>query len=220
MAGRHAVNSSQERKIAIAILSVGTLVVVASLFGGEWVIRAGAVLAVGMAFAAVMVAWGELRRERAEHAESIRYEVNLRKEQAARHHADALAMIERFNGRAEKLQEVIDSLRRQLGSANSELSTMRGNAVWLRSEVSERQARIDTLQTRIAELEAQLASIQAAKAEVEEHPENTENIVELLVPEASDVEDLWEEGEDPTMVHLQKMALIVREEAEPVRKQA
>ena len=209
MAGRHAAQSSRERTLALTILGVGSLIVATSLFGGVWVVRAGAVLAVAMAFAAVFVAWGELHRERAEHQAEVRRQIALRKEQAKKHHDDSVEMIERFNGRAEKLQQVIESLRRQLGAANSELSSMRGNAVWLRSEVAERQARVDALETRIAELEAELE---------ESIAEATENVVELPLPVAAPAEDLWEADEDPTMVDLGRMAAIVRDE--PLRRQA
>lgn len=205
MAGRHAASSSKERNLALTILGVGTFIVLASMLGGVWVVRAGALLAIGMAFAAVMVAWSELHRERAEHQAEVRRQVALRKEQSERHRADSVAMIERFTGRAEKLQQIIEHLRRQLGAANSELSSMRGNAAWLRSEVSERQARIDGLTARIAELEAELA------AAIEE--ETTENVVELPTPPvATSEEELWAEGEDPTMVHLSRVAKIIKQE--------
>lgn len=210
MAGRHAASSSKERTLALTILGVGSLIVGTSLFGGVWVVRAGAVLAVGMAFAAVFVAWSELRRERAEHQTEVRRQIAMRKELSKKHHADSVEMIERFNGRAEKLQQIIESLRRQLGAANSELSSMRGNAVWLRSEVAERQAHIDALETRISELEAELE---------ESIAEATENVVELPVPvSVVDAEELWAEDDDPTMVDLSRMSAIMREER--LRKQA
>lgn len=76
MSGRHVAKSSSERSIAIGILSVGSLVVLGSLFGGIWVVRAGAVVALLMAVAAVSVAWMELKRERAEHREEIKRQVS------------------------------------------------------------------------------------------------------------------------------------------------
>lgn len=101
-------------------------------------------------------------------------------------------MIGRYNARAENLQAVIAKLRGQLGAAKSELSSMRGNAAWLRAEVAERQARIETLETRIAELEA----------------EDTANIVTLPRNAVRpSIDDVWGEGEHPTMVDLAKLNL-------------
>ncbi|TRY18566.1 hypothetical protein FOJ82_05405 [Tessaracoccus rhinocerotis] len=196
MAGRHVATPSQERRIALTILIVGTVVSLASLLGGVWVVRAGVLLAIAMAFAAVAVARKQLERERVEHAEEIKEQLAARVALSEKHHADSVAMIERFGARTDNLKAVIANLRRQLGAANAELSSMRGNAVWLRAEVAERQARIDALTTRIAELEA----------------EHSEKLVMLprrgsaaaLHPSA---EDIWGEDEHPTMVDLAKLQL-------------
>ncbi len=195
MGGRRIAKKSSERNLALTILVVGTLAAVASLFGDIWFVRAGAIVAVVMAFAAAGLAWRQLERERAVHQEEVRRQIALRVTQADKHHDDSLAMLDRFNGRAENLKTVIATLRRQLGSANSELSSMRGNSVWLRGEIAERQSRIDALSARLAEVEAR----------------NDANIIQLprhgvasLDPR---VEDLWDEDEHPTMVDLAKLQL-------------
>ena len=193
MAGRRAAQKSTERTIALTILVVGSIAAVASLLGNVWFVRAGVLVAVAMAFAAVALAWRELRQERDQHALEMRHEMALRAQQAVRHHEESVAMIGRFNARAENLQAVSAKLRSQVGSARAELSSMRGNAVWLRAEVAERQARIEALEARIVELEAE---------------EATGNVVALprnaMVPS---VEDIWGEDEHPTMIDLAKLNL-------------
>lgn len=162
------------------------------MFGGAWIVRAGVLVAIVMAVAAVFVAWRELGAERVHHAEELKHEIALRSQQADRFHAESVAMISRFNARAENLQAVIAKLRGQLASAKSELSSMRGNAVWLRAEVAERQARIEALESRIVELEA----------------EDTANIVSLPRNAVSpSVDDIWGADEHPTMVDLAKLNL-------------
>ncbi|MDO5737331.1 MAG: hypothetical protein Q4P15_12740 [Propionibacteriaceae bacterium] len=200
MPGQRIAKKSTERTLALTILVVGTLAAVASLFGGIWFVRAGAVVAVAMALIAVGLVWREMERERHHHQEEVRRQVALRVSQADAHHGDALAMIDRFNSRVDNLKSVIAKLRRQLGAANSELSSMRGNSVWLRGEISERQSRIDALTARLAVLENQQAT----------------NVIPLprrstatLDPRA---EDLWAQGEHPTMVDLAKVQLDVFEE--------
>lgn len=193
MAGRRVAPKSSERTIALAILAVGTVASLATLFGSQWVTRAGVVLALVMAFVGVWIAGRELAHERARHAEEMKHEIALRAQQADRFHHESVAMIGRFNARAENLQGVIAKLRGQLGAAKSELSSMRGNAVWLRGEVAERQACIDALELRIAELEAEAQS----------------NVV--MLPRHSQVrpsvEDVWGADEHPTMVDLTKLNL-------------
>lgn len=192
MPGRRAAHKSSERTLALTILTVGTVASVASMFGGDWVVRAGVVVAIVMAFSAVFVAWRELGAERVRHAEELKHEIALRSQQADRFHVESVAMISRFNARAENLQAVIAKLRGQLASAKSELSSMRGNAVWLRAEVAERQSRVEALETRIAELEA----------------EDTANIVTLPRKAVSpSVDDIWGQDEHPTMVDLAKLNL-------------
>ena len=149
-------------------------------------------VAVVMAFAAVGVAWRELKSERERHAVEMKHEVALRSQQATRFHEESVAMIGRFNARAENLQSVIAKLRSQLGAAKAELSSMRGNAVWLRAEVAERQARIEQLEARIAELESEeITNIQRL-------PRNAVR---------PSIDDIWGEEEHPTMVDLAKLNL-------------
>ncbi|HOA27598.1 MAG TPA: hypothetical protein PKG51_08810 [Arachnia sp.] len=192
MAGRRAASKSSERTVAVAILAVGTVASLASLLGGVWVVCAGVVVAVAMALAAFWFASRELAAERARHATEMKHEVTLRAQQASRFHEESVAMIGRFNARAENLQAVIAKLRSQLGAAKSELSSMRGNAVWLRAEVAERQARIEQLEARIAELESEeITNIQRL-------PRNAVR---------PSIDDIWGEEEHPTMVDLAKLNL-------------
>ena len=171
-----------------------------------------------MAVAAVSVAWMELKRERTEHREEIKRQVAIRVEQAERHHAESVAMIDRFNERAQNLKSMIAKLRRQLGAANSELSTMRGNSAWLRGEVAERQSRIDALEAKIAELEERLAAEEEARQEIEE----SSNIVELpRYAKGEKAIELWiSDDEHPTMVDLAKLNMAHYDESLPIRKEA
>ena len=195
MAGRRIAKKSFDRNLALTILVVGTFAAVASLFGDIWFVRAGAAVAIVMAFAAAGLAWRELGRERVIHQEEVRAQVAMRVAQADKHHDDSLAMLERFNARVQNLKAVIATLRRQLGSANSELSSMRGNSVWLRGEIAERQSRIDALTSRLVELEGQ------RDANIISLPRHG---VAALDPR---VEDLWDADEQPTMVDLAKIQL-------------
>ncbi len=201
MVGRRVAQKSSERNLALTILIVGTLAVAASLFGGIWFVRGGALVAVVMAVVAVAVVWRELERERVAHQEEVRRQVALRVEQSSKHHGDAMDMLDRFNDRAANLKSVIATQRRQLGAAHAELSSMRGNSVWLRGEIAERQSRIDALHARLADAEVQQST----------------NVIPLSRHGSASrdprVEDLWDDGEHPTMVDLARIQLDVFEEA-------
>ena len=201
MAGRRVGKKSSERNIALTILVVGSLATVASLFGGIWFVRGGALVAVAMAFVAVGIAWRELERERSAHREEVRRQVALRVEQSEKHHGDSMAMLDRFGERVDNLKSVIATQRRQLGAANAELSSMRGNSVWLRGEIAERQSRVDALTAHLAVIEAS----------------QTDNVIDLPRHGAASrdprVEDLWADGEHPTMVNLGRIQLDAFEES-------
>lgn len=201
MAGRRAAHKSTERTLALTILVVGTLASLASLFGGVWVVRAGVLVAIVMALAAVYVAWRELGAERVRHANELKHEIDLRSQQADRFHEESVAMISRFNLRAENLQAVIAKLRSQLAAAKSELSSMRGNAAWLRAEVAERQARVERLMIRTQELETRIAMLEE---------EETANIVTLPRNAVRpSIDDIWGEDEHPTLVNIGSLNLDV-----------
>lgn len=193
MAGLHAAAPSRERRTALAILAVGTAISLASLFGTIWVVRVGVVAAIAMAFLAAAAAWRQLERERSEHLAQIREQVALRVALTEKHHAESLAMIERFGLRAQNLKSLVAGLRRQLAHANAELSAMRGNAVWLRAEIAERQATIDALTARIEELQDRGDVLVTMPRRG----------VAALTPSALDI---WGADEHPTVVDLQKLS--------------
>lgn len=201
MVGRRVAKSSSERNSALLILVLGSAAALASLFGSIWVVRAGVVVAVVMAAVALYVALARVKSLREEHAVQLRREVELRMAAADRHHADSVAMIERFDARVENLNTVIAQLRARLAAALGELSTMRGNAAFLRAEVAERQAQVEALTARIAELEA------AQESKIIELPD--------ISPSA---DDIWGTDEHPTMVDLRQLRL--DEVEEPLRKHA
>ena len=179
------------------------------MLGSIWIVRAGVVVACVMAALALHAAFKQITRIREEHREAIRREVQIRMDLSDRHHAESVAMIDRFNARAENLNAIIVKLRSQLGAAKAELSSMRGNAAWLRAEVAERQALIEELTARIAELEARLADEEAEDWSVELPDPG-------LFPR---VEDIWGEDEHPTMIDIKKLHLDELDEA-PLRKHA
>ncbi|HMR50751.1 MAG TPA: hypothetical protein PKA68_16010 [Arachnia sp.] len=202
MVGSHVSRPVSERGVALTILVVGLVAAAASLFGDIWVVRAGLLVAVVIAVTAFVVAGRQLHRERQEHAEQLRREMDLRTQQADRFHTDSLAMIDRFNERIENLKGIVLKLRGQLAAAQSEMSSMRGNAAWLRGEIAERQARIEALETQITDLEAGKES----------------NIVEFRAGLQPTVDDVWGDDEHPTMVDMGKLDLSLYDE--PLLRQA
>ncbi|RRD45839.1 hypothetical protein [Tessaracoccus sp. OH4464_COT-324] len=202
MTGRHEAPQKNERRAALLILGIGSAAALSSTLGSLWVVRAGVGVAVIMAILVVWVVFREIDELRKQHAEELRNEVQLRIQAIDKHHAESVALIERFNARAEGLNNIIQKLRSQLAAAKAELSSMRGNAAWLRAEVAERQARVAELETRVAELERK--ELDAAER--------------LVDPQ---VEDIWSADEHPTVIDLSRLQIKeVLEEQDRLEDQA
>lgn len=186
---------------------VGTIVVGAMAFGPIWFVRAGVVLSLLMAAASVYFAWREVDALTRAHQLELKGIVAANREESRRRHQESLEMIDRFEDRAGLLNGNLQRVTAALGSAHAELATMRGNAVWLRGEVAERQSRIDALNERIADLEAKRDE---AEAEVLALPRYGVASNRELLPTA---EELWADGNHPTIVDLTVLAFPeVREE--------
>lgn len=211
VSGKRQADRSVERRITLAVLVIGSIASIALAFGPEWMVRIGVGVALVMAFVSVALSWRELERVHVAHRIELKALYNASMEQADRHHQESLAMVERFDARAEQLKETINRVTSELAAARSELSTMRGNSAWLRGEIAERQSRIHTLESRISELEtvrddARDNLIQLPRYGVASEQEN--------LPTA---EELWSEGNHPTVVDLRMLAF---PEVLEIRKQA
>lgn len=198
-----------ERKLAFAVLAVGTIGCLLASFGPIWAVRVAVAVAAAMAYGAVALAWHELSVVRKAHRLQLKAAQDSVVAASDKHRADSIEMIDRFNARTAQLRDVITRLRGELSSARAELSSMRGNSVWLRGEVAERQARIDQLAERIAELESRLAASEGV----------TESVIHALprfaasgrrgqLPTAAEI---WPDGDFPTVVDLSAIVFPARD---------
>lgn len=210
---------------------VGTVAAVAASFGPLWLVRVGVGVALAMAFGSVAFAWHELDVVRRAHSVELHQVRAAMVAAATKHHADSIEMIERFNGRTNQLSSMIAKLRGELASAQAELSTMRGNSVWLRSEIADRQATIDALTTEMDALTSQVSTLEAALTAKHDGPSDdaVDESAEIfsmprygvsgrrtgVLPTA---EELWEDGNFPTLVDLTAVAFPERHVEE--RRQA
>lgn len=193
------------------VLIIGTVVSVALAFGPLWLVRAGIGVSLAMAFLTAFLAWREIDRIGQAHRVELKAMLKANTDQANRHHRDSLEMIDRFDTRARQLTAAIGRINAQLAAAHAELATMRGNSVWLRAEVAERQSRIDALEAQVAELEAARTQ---ADGNLLSLPRYGVAAGRELLPSA---EDLWADGNHPTVVDL---AMLAFPEVLDERKQA
>ncbi len=216
------VTSLQRR--ALIVLGVGALIALGLAFGPAWFVRAGVGVAILAGLWALVTSFRELHFEKLEserrlirqtrdHGRALSEE-RIRNgevvEALRRSNVDASQRLRAAKAEAHEGQVRIVELTGTVGRLNAELSSLRGNNLALRQEVEEVKARLEEAQAELAELRAELDD-----DEVVALPRRAARLWEQL-PSA---EELWVEGNHPTVVDLQRLAFPTEEFREE-RKQA
>lgn len=224
--------------LALVLALVVTLVVAPA--AAIWVVRAGVVVAILAGVWALVTSFREL------YFEKLETERRLIKQN--RDHGRALTAERQRNG------EVVDALRRSnvdasqrlraaqaqihdgqvrvveltgtVGRLNAEISSLRGNNVALRQDLTERDTRIAELTERLEAAEAELAELRAqlgehvaageasevvalprhAAGQGDSGPDADAARARELWDKLPTAQELWADGNYPTVVDLQKLA--------------
>jgi hypothetical protein len=147
------------QRISTAVLVVGSALSLGSLFGPDWALRAGVVIALASAIASCALAWRELYLTKRRHAEDLlavgrRHTAALRAER--QHNADVLDTVSNRAGRwrreVDRQQTQIAGLRVEVTALGRDLSSVRrqlvdadGVIAGLRETVRERNIEIALL---------------------------------------------------------------------------
>jgi hypothetical protein len=135
------------QRISTAVLVVGTVLSLASLFGPDWALRTGVVIALASAAASCALAWRELQLTKRRHARELltvgrRHTEDLRSER--RHNAEVLDTV---TGRAERWRHEVDRQQTQIAGLRVEVSALRTDLGSVRRQL----VRADGTIARIAE---------------------------------------------------------------------
>ena len=148
------------RSPAFIVLVVGTVVALACGLGPAWLVRVGVGVALLTAFCSLALTWREMDRMVARHAAELgeaRALTRTAREQgraAARsHHAESMAMINRFTTRQA-------AHRAHIAAARAEADQLRTSLASTRLDVEAKQTRIASLNHTVRQLENELAAIQ------------------------------------------------------------
>jgi len=236
------------QKRALIVLGIGAVIalvlalgVVAFVADGAamWVVRAGVLVAILAGAWALVTSFRELYFEKLEterrlikqsreHGRVLSAERQRNGEvveSLRRSNVDASQRLRKAQTQVHDGQVRIVELTGTVGRLNAELSTLRGNNLALKQNLQERDARIRELTERLEAAEAELAALTA-------ETEGDDQVVALprhaRPKSASDsdavwdklptAEELWSDGNVPTVVDLQRLAFPTPEVEE--RKQA
>lgn len=211
--GRRVEAAGNERKGVLAILIATTVIAVAcAVVPSVWASRAGVLVALVGAWISVFMAWREVDALRAAHFAELKAVRHSASEQERRHHAESMEMIDTFSQRVGALSQTLAQTRAKLDRAENELSTLRGDKAALQYKVSAGNKKVNLLEARVAELETELERVltEARAGELVAMPEKG-----AALPDASQI---WEGGNDSTIVDLSRVAFPTAEEIEHRRQ--
>lgn len=145
--------------MSTAVLMVGTALSLASLFGPDWALRAGVVVALASAAASCGLAWRELYATKRRHAQDLlvvgrRHTEDLRTER--NHNAEVL---ETVTGRAERWRREVDRQQTQIAGLRVETSALRTDLASVRRQLVRADGTIAGLRETVRERDLELALI-------------------------------------------------------------
>jgi hypothetical protein len=195
--------ASPHRRASEIVLVVGTVVAVIAAFGPAWSVRTGVAVAVFAAVVACVFAWRELFHARRAHARAML--------KASQEHGHALTeertrnaeVVETLRRRFADAAAVIERQRVTIAELRIKISGLKGDRVYLQSEVDHREVVISALRQTVRSREAELIALRdEGTAEVHHMPRRVLAEHESEWDEASAAEDLWSDGSHPTVVDM------------------
>lgn len=203
-AGRRSA-ASPLRRASSLVLIAGAVLAILAAFGPIWVVRAGIAIALIAGFIAIRYAWRELKQAHEEAGqkslEQLRSHNTLLSAERQRTNEVISTLREHNEADAERLVD----LQVTVGRLRTQISTLRGDHAALQNDLAQRDQRISQLQATLAE----------RVAELQEFRNESEDAEILAIPRYAAVadwdalpsaEDLWSDGNHPTVVDLQKLA--------------
>ena len=210
------------------VLVLGIAVAVAAAFGPTWLIRAGVAALVIAAAVACACAWRELSLAKREHSTAML--------SAARNHGKALSEERRHN------TSVVDTLTDRAKAAAGEAERLRVDRVQLQRVIASLHGDKAALKAEVALRENTIAGLRevvepsiaegaveetTGDAEVHALPRRVMSEHESLWDRLPEADDLWSDGDHPTVIDLKAVAAMLelvdaeeREQSLPEHKQA
>lgn len=150
------------QRISTAVLVGGTVLSLASLFGPDWALRVGVVIALVSAVASCALAWRELYLTKRRHARDLlavgrRHTEDLRSER--RHNAEVLDTV---SGRAERWRHEVDRQQTQIAGLRVEVSALRTDLGSVRRQLVRADGTITALRETVRDRDLELALVRTA----------------------------------------------------------
>jgi hypothetical protein len=196
--------AAPHRRVSEIILVVGTVVAVLAAFGPSWSARTGVAVAVVAAVVGCAFAWRELFDARRAHAQAMLKASQEHGRTLTEERTRNAAVVDTLRRRFADAASVIERQRVTIAELRIKISGLKGDRVYLQSEVDHRETVISALRQTVRSREAELIALRDEEtAAVHQMPrrvlaEHESDVDE--VPAADD--ELWNDGSHPTVVDL------------------
>jgi len=208
--GTRAAKSSKLRRASGAVLVIGTVLAVVAAFGPIWMVRAGVGVAVATAILACVFAYRQLFVVRRQHAKDLlgasrRHGQAMREERT--HNA---SVVDALSLRISQAGEIIEGQQVIIGKLQTQVSSLNGDAVYLRGEIAHRETVITSLRETVRSREAELIALHSdglenAGGDVHHMPRRVLAEHESTWADVPNADELWGDGSYPTVVDLKML---------------
>ena len=202
LASRQAKPTTLRRASEIVLVS-GTVLAVIAAFGPGWSVRLGTGVAVTAAAMACAFAWKELNSARRGHAKAMLATLQEHGRQLTEERTRNAAVVDTLSQRIADAGTVIEKLRVMVAELKMQVAALRGDTVYLASEVSHRENVISALRETVRAREAELITLRDEDdCEVHHMPRRVLAEHESKWDDIPGVDELWNEGNHPTVFDL------------------
>lgn len=173
------------QRISTAVLVAGTALSLGSLFGPDWALRAGVVVALASAAASCALAWRELYLVKRKHARDLlaagrRHTEDLR---AERHHN--AEVLDTVGERASRWRQEVDRQQTQIAGLRVEVTALGSDLSSVRRQLVRADGVIAGLRETLRERDLEIAAMPAAGARTEADLHALPRRVQLDRPEVA-----------------------------------
>lgn len=208
--GTRAAEPSKLRRASGVVLVVGTVLAVVAAFGPIWIVRAGVAVAVVTAIMACVFAYRQLFVVRRQHARDLLIASQRHGEAMHEERTHNASVVEALSLRISQAGEIIQGQRVIIGKLQTQVSSLTGDAVYLRGEIAHRETVIGSLRETVRSREAELIALYSdgeenPGADVHHMPRRVLAEHESAWADVPKTDELWGDGSYPTVVDLKML---------------
>ncbi|QGF23933.1 hypothetical protein [Raineyella fluvialis] len=198
--------------MTVGVLAGGVVVAAALAIGEIWVVRGGVALAIATAVAGVVLAWREATLDRRAAARKDLEAARAQGLELSRERRSNINVVNSLEARNNAIATRVDDLTTEIRTLRAEMATLRKVKTDLVQGIAERDVELITMRNDLIKAQQELRKLAGDEAEVFAMPRRTPLEAAPLWGALPTAEELWSDGDHPTVVDLKALAYPAPEE--------